>query len=80
MSAAQRSYDEGKVVSLVPDMSIINHGRRPPVPMPRELFGDAWAYVEQVADTTATEPDYAAAALLAVVSSLVGNKRRDFSR
>lgn len=60
----------------IPDMTLIDNGRRPAVPMPSDLFGPAWEIIEQVADATSTAPDYAALGYLAAAASLVGGKRR----
>ncbi|MCT2559242.1 YfjI family protein [Tsuneonella sp. YG55] len=43
--------------------------------MPSELFGPAWPTVLDVADVTATAPDYAGIAYLACAASLIGGKR-----
>lgn len=59
-----------------PDISVINEGRRPPVPMPSDIFGSAWDIVTRVADDTSTYPDYAGIALIACTASLIGGKRR----
>ena len=58
------------------DRTLVNNGRRPAVEMPRHLFGPAWNIIEQVADATATKPDYAAIAYLTSAASLIGGKRR----
>lgn len=58
-----------------PDLTLIDNGRRPAVPMPGELFGPSWSIIEDVADVTATAPDYAAVAYLAAAASLIGGKR-----
>jgi len=60
----------------VPDMSLVNNGRRAAVPMPSEMFGPAWAVITDVADVTSTAPDYAAIAYIASAASLIGGKRR----
>jgi hypothetical protein len=60
----------------VPDMTLIDNGRRPAVPMPADLFGPAWSIIQQVADGTSTAPDYAAIAYLSCAASLIGGKRR----
>jgi hypothetical protein len=59
----------------VPDMTVLDNGRRPAVPMPGTMFGPVWSIIEDVADTTATAPDYAATAYLASAASLIGGKR-----
>ena len=72
------AFDRAAVVNLWPtlDRTLINNGRRPAVEMPRHLFGPAWSVIEQVADATATKPDYAAIAYLTAAASLIGGKRR----
>lgn len=60
----------------VPDMTLIDNGRRPARPMPSDLFGPAWSIIEQVAQATSTAPDYAAIGYLASAASLIGAKRR----
>lgn len=59
-----------------PDMTVLNAGRRPPVPMPGELFGPVWQLLQAIAEGTATPVDYSAMAFLASCASLIGNKRR----
>ncbi|MXO63432.1 DUF3987 domain-containing protein [Qipengyuania oceanensis] len=80
MTAAtiREAFANAEPVSLwaAPDMTLIDNGRRPAVPMPGELFGPAWAIIQQVADSTSTAPDYAAMAYLASAASLIGGKRR----
>ena len=75
MNATQQALGSAKVISIAPDMSIVDNGRRPAVDMPKDLFGPAWRVIEQVADNTSTAPDYAAIALLTVCAGLVGGKR-----
>lgn len=60
----------------VPDMSVINAGRRLPVAMPADLFGPAWPLLQLVAEGTATAVDYAAIGFLGACASLIGGKRR----
>lgn len=59
-----------------PDMTVLSAGRRPPVPMPKDLFGPAWPLLEAIADGTASPVDYAAMGFLAACASLIGGKRR----
>lgn len=72
------AFARGEVVSIWPalDRTLIDNGRRPAVDMPRHLFGPAWDVIEQVADATATKPDYAGIAYLAAAASLIGGKRK----
>lgn len=60
----------------VPDLSVLNEGRRPPPSLPLEVFGPWARWVADTAEGTGpTPPDYAACALLAVGAALVGNAR-----
>ncbi|RIV83369.1 DUF3987 domain-containing protein [Aurantiacibacter zhengii] len=74
----QSRFDEGERVSIwpVPDMSVLNAGRRSPVPMPTGLFGDAFSLLADIAEGTSTPPDYPAIAFLTACASLIGGKRR----
>lgn len=74
---AQR-YDEAEVVSFwpSPDMSLLNGGRRQPVPMPSALFGSAWSVLTDIAAGTSTPVDYPAVGFLASCASLIGGKRK----
>ncbi len=72
----QAALDSAEVISIAPDMSLVNNGRRPAVEMPSDLLGPAWSIIEQVADNTSTKPDYAAVAYLAAAASLIGGKRK----
>lgn len=72
----QAALDSADVISIAPDMSLLDNGRRPAVEMPAELFGPAWPIIEQVANNTSTKPDYAAIAYLACAASLIGGKRK----
>lgn len=77
MSAAefQKALESADVISIAPDMTLVNNGRRPAVDMPNDLFGPAWRIIEQVADETSTAPDYAAMGYLSAAASLIGGKR-----
>ena len=66
---------EGVTIWAVPDMTLVNNGRRDAVTMPAELFGPAWRVIEEVAEVTSTAPDYAAMGYLASAASLIGGKR-----
>ena len=59
-----------------PDMSVLNQGRRAPVPMPGELLGPVWPLISAVAEGTASPVDYAAGGFLTACASLIGGKRR----
>jgi putative DNA primase/helicase len=60
----------------VPDMSVVSAGRRPPVPIPGDLFGPAWSLLGNIAEGTCTPVDYPAIAFLATCASLIGGKRK----
>ena len=74
----QSRFDDGDRISIwsVPDMSVLNAGRRPPVPMPVALFGDAFPLLADIAEGTSTPPDYPAIGFLSACASLIGGKRR----
>lgn len=60
----------------VPDLSVLNEGRRPPPSLPLDVFGPWSQWVADTAEGTGpTPPDYVACALLAVGAALVGNAR-----
>ena len=77
-ATAQDQFDDGKVFNMwpAPDMSVLNSGRRPPVPMPGELFSDAWPLLKLIAEGTAAPVDYPAMGYLSACASLIGGKRR----
>ncbi|GAA5049725.1 hypothetical protein GCM10023208_08140 [Erythrobacter westpacificensis] len=74
----QSRFDEGERINIwsVPDMSVLNAGRRSPVPMPTGLFGEAFSLLADIAEGTSTPPDYPALAFLSSCASLIGGKRR----
>ena len=80
MTAAtiQRAFDNADPVSLwsLPDMTILNGGRRDPVTMPADLFGPAWPLLQVIAEGVCCAPDYPGMALLTSCASLIGGKRR----
>src|SRR5262245_39302061 len=59
-----------------PDMSVLEAGRRPPVPMPGDLFEPAWGLLNEIAEGTCSPVDYPALGFLAACASLIGAKRR----
>ncbi|WP_394728179.1 DUF3987 domain-containing protein [Altererythrobacter sp. GH1-8] len=79
MTAAtmKQAFDNAETISVwpVPDLTLINNGRRAPVDMPSDLFGPAWRSILDVAEVTSTAPDYAAMGYLASAASLIGGKR-----
>ncbi|AKM06120.1 DUF3987 domain-containing protein [Pelagerythrobacter marensis] len=78
VATMQEAFANAETIDLwpVPDMTLVDNGRRPAVPMPSQLFGPAWSIIEQVAESTATAPDYAAIAYLSAAASVIGGKRR----
>ena len=59
-----------------PEMDVLHLNRRPPPPLPLELFGSQWgSWIAETADAAACPPDYVAAPLLAAASVLIGNAR-----
>jgi hypothetical protein len=59
-----------------PDMGILRLHRRPPPPLPIEVFDDAWSnWIAQAAEAAACPADYVAAPLLASASGLIGHAR-----
>ena len=72
------AFEGAEVINLwpAPDMSVINAGRRPAVPMPGELFGPAWPLIRAIAEGTATPPDYPGLGFITACASLIGGKRR----
>jgi hypothetical protein len=77
-ATAQQRLDEAEVINIwpAPDMSVLNAGRRSPVPMGSGLFGPAWPLLNLIAEGTATPVDYPAVGYLAACASLIGGKRR----
>ncbi|MBE5074250.1 DUF3987 domain-containing protein [Erythrobacteraceae bacterium E2-1 Yellow Sea] len=59
-----------------PDMTVLNSGRRDPVPLPADLFGPTWPLLVAIAEGTASPVDYAAIGFIAAAASLIGGKRR----
>lgn len=72
------SFERAEPINLwpAPDLSVLNAGRRSPVPMPADLFGDVWPLLCDIAEGTATAPDYAGMGFLTACASLIGGKRR----
>jgi hypothetical protein len=59
-----------------PDMGVLRLRRRPPPPLPLEVFGETWKqWLLDAADAAACPADYVVAPLLASVSTLIGNAR-----
>ena len=60
----------------VPDLSVLNAGRRSPVSMPAELFGPAWMLLCAIGEGTCTPVDYPALGFLSACASIIGGKRK----
>jgi hypothetical protein len=59
-----------------PDMTVLRSNRRPPPPLPLEVFGGAWrGWITATAEAAACPPDNVVAPLLACVSVLIGHAR-----
>ena len=59
-----------------PDMGVLRLRRRPPPPLPLEVFGDIWKqWLLDAAAAAACPVDYVVAPLLSSVSTLIGNAR-----
>src|SRR4051812_293099 len=71
---AQREGDAAHVWPL-PDMSVLAAGRSTPPEMPREMFGEVWPLIEDLAEGAGAPVDYVAVSLLGVASSLIGGRR-----
>lgn len=69
---------DAETVSIwpVPDMTVVNAGRRDAVAMPTDLFGPASPLLAAIAEGTASPFDYAAIGFMAAAASLIGGKRR----
>ncbi len=80
MTAAtmKAAFDNAQTVSAwgIPDMSVLNEGRRDPVAMPADLFGPSWSLLQTIAEGVCTAPDYPGMGLLTACASLIGGKRR----
>ena len=60
----------------LPDLSVLNAGRRSPVPMPGDLFGASWPLLSAIGEGTCTPVDYPALGFLSACASLIGGKRK----
>lgn len=59
----------------VPDMGVLQDSPMSPPAFPVGVLRSAGEWIEEIADGTCTPADYSACALLATVSSLIGNSR-----
>lgn len=80
MTAAtiKERFDRAQDVNIwsVPDTTVLNAGRREPVPMPTEMFGGVQQLLADIAEGASTTIDYPALGFLAACASLIGGKRR----
>lgn len=78
MSSAsiQQQYEGASNLTALPDMSVLNAGRRKPVPMPSDLFGGVFPLLQIIANGTAAPVDYPAMGYLTACASLIGGKRK----
>lgn len=60
----------------IPDLSVLDEGRRKPPAMPGAMFGTAWSELERLAADKGAPIDYVALGWLTVCASLIGSKRR----
>lgn len=60
----------------IPDLSILDEGRRKPPEMPGAMFGSVWGELEKLAADKGAPVDYVALGWLTVCCSLIGSKRR----
>jgi hypothetical protein len=59
-----------------PDLQVLRLHRRPPPPLPLEVFGPRWGvWLQRAAAAASCSPDYVAAPLLSAASVLIGNSR-----
>ena len=59
-----------------PDMTVMRLNRRPPPPLPLDVFGNDWGqWIVTTAEAAGCPPDYVAMPLLASASALIGNAR-----
>jgi hypothetical protein len=72
------AFERAETVNIwsLPDMSVVNAGRRAPVAMPADLFGPSWPLLSTIAEGTCTPVDYAALGFLSACASLIGGKRK----
>ncbi|WP_298020753.1 YfjI family protein [uncultured Parasphingopyxis sp.] len=73
---AEQIRATAEVVSLGPDMAILDEGRGASPVMPGEMFGDLWPLICDIAKAKGSAPDNAALAFLAAAASAIGGKRR----
>lgn len=60
----------------IPDMSVLEEGRRHPPALPPAMFGNAWPELVKLAADKGAPVDYVALSWLTVSAALIGSKRR----
>lgn len=60
----------------VPDVSVLEEGRRPPPALPSAMFGNAWGELGRIAADKGAPVDYVALSWLVSAASIMGSKRR----
>lgn len=60
----------------LPDMSVLNAGRRPAPTMPSDIFGNTWPLICDLAEGAGSPADYVGLGFLGVCASLIGGKRK----
>ena len=73
-----RLIDDAEEVQIwpEPDMGVLRLHRRPPPPLPLDVFGaEVVRWIATAAEAAACPPDYVAAPLLAAASALIGHAR-----
>lgn len=60
----------------LPDLTIIDGGRRTPPILPQDMFGNVWGECVKLAQDKGAPVDYVALSYLTVCASLIGGKRK----
>ena len=74
--AVHPDFDDPIHLWPLPDMGVLQQGRRDPPALPLEVFGQEWrAWILRASEAAASPVEYVVAPLLASVSALIGNAR-----
>ena len=73
---AAEVYDITPPFVAIPDMSVLEEGRRHPPELPPAMFGNAWPELVKLAADKGAPVDYVALSWLTVSAALIGSKRR----
>lgn len=78
MTAFKRAYQNAENFTGwgIPDLSVLDEGRRPPPQLPPAMFGNVWSELLRIAADKGAPLDYVALSWLVVSASLIGSKRR----